>query len=93
MRQQISRFAVHQTSKIVAVVYFVIGIILVPIFILAGRASPDSGPMLWVGVAMPLIYAVFGYIFTAIALAVYNWLAGRVGGIEFELTSVGPPGS
>ncbi len=89
MRHQISRFAVHQTSKVVAIVYFAIGVILVPIFILAGRASPETGgSMVWLGALMPLIYAVFGYIFTAIALAVYNWVAGRVGGIELELASV-----
>lgn len=93
MRQQIARFAVHQTSKIVAAVYFAIGLVLIPIFVLADRASPEGGSMMWVGLMMPLIYAGFGYILTAIALAVYNWMAGRIGGIEFELKTVDPAGS
>ena len=49
MAQQIRRFGVGQTAKVIGV------------------------------------YGVIGFIFTAIGCAIYNFVAGLVGGIEVEL--------
>ena len=38
-----------------------------------------------------LIYGVFGWIFTAIACAIYNLAAGWVGGIEVQVNQSAPP--
>ena len=79
---QITRFSVHQTSKVVALAYFCLTLIFIPFFVFV--AFQDSGPMKWLFVAAPLAYGVMGYLFTAFACVIYNILAKRVGGIEFE---------
>ena len=40
---------------------------------------------------MIFVYGLFGWVFTAIALAIYNLAARWVGGIEVEVETVGPP--
>lgn len=86
MAQQIRRFGVGQTAKVVAVLYAIMGLIFVPIFLIASTLSPNK-PEFGTGfaLALPVIYAVMGFIFTAIGCALYNFVAGLVGGIEVEL--------
>jgi hypothetical protein len=40
---------------------------------------------------LPLVYAAFGWIFTALACLVYNLAAWVTGGIEFEAVPVAAP--
>ena len=47
--------------------------------------------VLFVGVIVAGFYAIFGWIFTAIACLIYNFIAGFTGGIEFQLEVVPPP--
>jgi hypothetical protein len=42
-------------------------------------------------VLMPLMYAVMGFIFGVIGAAVYNLLAGWMGGFEFDFEAKTPP--
>ena len=37
-------------------------------------------------IIMPICYGIFGFIFGLIGAALYNWVAGMVGGIEIETT-------
>ena len=39
-----------------------------------------------VALLLPIFYGVLGFIFTAIGCAIYNFVAGLVGGVEVELT-------
>jgi hypothetical protein len=90
--QQIRRFGVGQTAKVVGTLYALMGLVFVPIFLIAAMFSPKAtgfGPAF--ALALPIIYGVLGFIFTAISCAIYNVVAGVVGGIEVEL--VGPPSS
>jgi len=83
---QIRRFGVGQTAKVVGVLYALMGLIFVPFLLLASMLSPDKsaiGPGL--ALALPIIYGVAGFIFTALGCAIYNFVAGLVGGIEVEL--------
>jgi hypothetical protein len=41
-------------------------------------------------IAIPIVYAIIGFIVGTIWALVYNGAAGIVGGIKFELESVGP---
>lgn len=82
---QITRFSVHQTAKVVALGYFCFTLIFIPFFLFI--AFQDAGPMKWFFVAAPLAYGVLGYLFTAFACVVYNFLARRVGGIEFAVSN------
>lgn len=86
MRQQVSHISVHQTAKVLAIIYGVLGLIFSPLIWLASRGDPQSGMPVWLMVFFPVLYAIFGYVATAIGAAVYNAVAARMGGIEVTLT-------
>ena len=101
---RIRRFGVVKTATVVAVMYVVIiAIVFVPIAILAivfGASGSGGGNgtgavvgVLVFGLVAALFYAVIGWIFTALACAVYNLAARWVGGIEVEIEPVAPPPS
>lgn len=88
--RRIRRINPVQAAKIVATLYLFIGVIFVPIFIFISRFSPQGGGFfagLGVGLAVlvPVLYAAFGFVGTLIAAALYNLVAGWVGGIEIEV--------
>ena len=86
MAQRIRRFGVGQTAKVLGVLYGLMGVVLIPIFLIAARFSPD-GPAFGTGfaVAIPVIYGLVGFVFTAIGCLIYNLVAGWVGGVEIEI--------
>jgi hypothetical protein len=87
---QITRFAVHQTAKVVALLYLCFTIIFIPFFLTVAFAGEDLGAMRWFFLFAPVVYGVLGYLFTAFACVLYNVLAKRVGGIEFTLVDSKP---
>ena len=96
MRKRIRRIGVFQTAKLSSVLYGAMGLLAVPFILVASMLAPRSTglPGLGLGVIgslmLPVIYAVFGFIFTALACAVYIIAASAFGGIEFELEDVPP---
>jgi hypothetical protein len=104
-RLTIARFDVVRTANIVAALYAVIVLVIgllfaVPIAIVALVAGQDAGgPGVAtggvVGVLMLLVlavvfYAGIGWVMTALVCALYNALAGRIGGIRIEVQPDGP---
>lgn len=88
MRQQIVRLSVHQTSKVLAALYALMGLVLVPLFLLVSFASPEgAGVGLGFALLLPLIYGALGYVFVALGCWLYNVVASRVGGIEMVLAA------
>ena len=94
----IRRFSVMKTATVVAVMYVVIvAIFIVPFGILAiASGGGDSGAgagvsVLVLGLIAAVVYGVFGWVFTAIACAIYNLAAGWVGGIEVQVDQAAPP--
>ena len=98
MKIQIQRFSLHQNAKVMAIVWTVcIIIFLVPFMLLMMLLNPEPVrypvaqfiPML----LMPLVYLVFTYISSIIALAIYNALVPKIGGIEYiaEVTRTDMP--
>jgi apolipoprotein N-acyltransferase len=83
MKQRLARVSVHQNSKVLAVLYAVIGLLLSPLMWLASMAGPQPGFPFWAVIAFPVGYALFGYVFTALFAAIYNAVASQVGGFEF----------
>jgi hypothetical protein len=86
--QQIRRFGVGQTAKVVATLYALMGLVFVPIFLIVAMFSPRQpgfGPGF--ALVLPVMYGVLGYVFTAIGCAIYNFVAGLVGGVEIDLES------
>ncbi len=92
MIRRIRRFGILQTAKVVAVLYGLIGLLFAPIFLLVGMFAKDTTGGFGMGIvgaiAMPILYAVFGFITTAIGCGIYNVLGGITGGVEFELEEV-----
>lgn len=88
MVQRLRRSTIGQTSKVVGTLYGLMGLIFLP-FILVASVLSSKGPGVVLGVVlaliMPIAYGMCGFIFTAIACALYNWVAGMFGGIEVQL--------
>ena len=86
MPQQIRRFGVLQTAKVIGALYALIGLVLVPVILVISMVAPNKegfGPGF--ALALPVLYGVLGFIFAALSCAIYNLVAGFVGGIEVEL--------
>jgi Transmembrane domain of unknown function (DUF3566) len=94
---RIRRFGVIKTATVVAVMYvIIIAVFALPIAVgvaLFGRGDTTGGAagVLAFGLVVAVLYAVLGWVFTAIACALYNFAAGMVGGIEVEVEPVAPP--
>ncbi|MEO8001990.1 MAG: hypothetical protein ABI644_08940 [Arenimonas sp.] len=89
MKKQIVRIAPVQTAKVVAVLYFVVSIPFIAIMAISLMFTPKgSGPGLAFMIAIPFLYLVFGFIFTALAAWIYNQVAKYVGGIEYTASEV-----
>lgn len=92
---QLTRFHIGQTSKVVAIVYLLLGLVFalcwLPFAMMAGSLGGSEfkglGAGLGIGmvIVLPLLYAFIGWIGTAIACFIYNMVAGWVGGIGFDL--------
>ncbi|MEO5580479.1 MAG: hypothetical protein ABIR58_07450, partial [Gemmatimonadaceae bacterium] len=86
MAQRIRRFGVGQTAKVMGVLYGLIGVVFIPFILIAAKFAPEqSGFGVGFAVALPVIYALFGFVFTAIVCAIYNLVAGWTGGVEVML--------
>jgi hypothetical protein len=86
MVHRLSRFSVGQTAKVLGTLYGLMGLILLPFFLIPATLSPEESSFgLGLALALPVLYGVFGFVFTAIGCALYNWIAGKVGGIEISL--------
>ncbi len=86
MVQQLRRFSIFQTAKVVGVLYALMGLIFIPFFLLASLFSPKAAAFgIGFAIALPIAYGICGFIFSAIGCALYNWVAGMVGGIEVQL--------
>jgi len=96
---RIRRFGVMKTATVVAIMYMVIvGVFVVPFALLALLVAPtqSSGFSGAGGILIFALIAIFGYgllgwVFTAVAAAIYNLSARWVGGIEVEIETVAPP--
>jgi len=86
MKQQIVRFSPHQNGKVMAVMMALSSLVfLVPFALFAFAMAPaNARPSFLMVLAMPIVYLVMGYLMVAVGCAVYNFLSGYIGGIEYE---------
>jgi hypothetical protein len=82
-KKRIAHISIHQTSKVLAILYVVLGLLFIPI----GVILIISGQMVMgiIYVLMPFIYGIVGYPLVAGMCWVYNMIAKSVGGIEFTI--------
>jgi hypothetical protein len=95
---RIRRFGVVKTATVVAIMYMVIvGVFVAPFALLGLLIAPSQGGA---GTAAGIVafgllaifgYGLLGWVFTAVAAAIYNLAARWVGGIEVEIEHVVPP--
>lgn len=88
MKHQVTHISVHQSAKVVAVIYGLLGLVFVPFFWLMSALNPAESMPLLLTILFPVLYAVMGYLFSALSFFVYNLLAAGIGGVEFTLTPV-----
>jgi hypothetical protein len=91
---QIKSFGVLQTSKLIAVLYLMVfAVIGIPVGLIAITVSPTRWGALGLALVLliPVIYGLLGFVFTAIACALYNVAAKWVGGIEIDMGPVTAP--
>ena len=88
-----------KTATVVAIMYMIIvGVFAIPFALLALIAAPaqgsglgGAGSIVIFALIAIFLYGLLGWVFTAIAVAVYNLAARWVGGIEVEIETVAPP--
>ncbi|MCK5528392.1 MAG: hypothetical protein KAI74_01805 [Kiritimatiellae bacterium] len=86
MKKQISRISVDQTSKVIAILYVIFSLLysLIGIFMIV-FGGPEMKIMGGIYIFMPILMGIFGFIFVALGCWIYNLVAGKFGGIEFEV--------
>ena len=89
MRRQITHVSVGQTSKVIASLYFVVAVVIAVIAFIAVSVTGANNfsPMLIL--LFPIIYGIVIWLVFALMLSVYNMVAARIGGVEFESVDVG----
>jgi len=93
MRHRIRRFGIAQTAKVAGALYGLAGLLLVPVFLLVAMYSPrENGISVGIALAIPVLYGIVGFVVTAIGCAIYNLVAGWVGGVELELDTAASAG-
>jgi hypothetical protein len=81
--RQIKSFAVLQTSKVMGVLYFLLGLLFVVFVVVIAPAPKGHGHR---GLLVIALAPVAGFVFTAIICWLYNAIARRIGGIQFEVS-------
>jgi hypothetical protein len=85
MNHVIRRITALQAAKVAAILYGIMGILYVPLGMLADAASPPEQRLGLLWLFSPVAFAVLSWVAVAIGCALYNKVAGWVGGIEIEL--------
>jgi hypothetical protein len=90
MKKQLIAISILQSSKIATALYVVMGFVYtligVPMVIFGSGQWRMIGAIYAFG---PVIMGILGFIFFVIFALVYNLLARRLGGFEFEVKDIG----
>jgi hypothetical protein len=87
MVHRINRFRIGQTSKALGVTCGLYAfVVITPLSVYALLRDDEKTPArIILSLLLPFLYLFGGFIGTAIACALYNWVARRLGGIEMEI--------
>jgi hypothetical protein len=89
MKKQVIRISILQSSKIMTALYvlmgFIYSLVAIPMIVFGNPAVRIMG---FVYLFMPIILGIFGFVFFVIFAAIYNLLAGWLGGVEVEVKNL-----
>lgn len=89
MKKQLIRISILQSSKIVTMLYVLMGFIYtligIPMIIFGSKQIKIMGIIY---ALMPIAMAIIGFVFFVMFAALYNFLARWLGGIEVEIKHI-----
>ena len=97
MKVQVKKFSTHQTAKVFGFMMFVTSLLFAIPFSMIGFFASSHGEFgvggasvfsLMTLIFMPVFQGIVGYIVVRLSLWIYNKLAAKTGGIEFEYEAV-----
>jgi hypothetical protein len=95
MEKRIIGLPVHQTSLIMGITAGLIGVVftvlMLPFMMLVPMQDGGGAPAAAVLLFVPLMYLVFGYLGTALWVAVFNQIARRTGGLPVRFAADDAP--
>jgi hypothetical protein len=92
--RKIKRIAPLQAGKMLGILYGILGLLVIPIFLVMSAVATQMPAPQRVGilafglgfaVAAPFFYGAMGFVFGALGALVYNVIAKWIGGIEVEV--------
>lgn len=95
--KRIKSFGVIQTAKVVGIIYFLLGfVVLIPLWLVLTAMGPlmresDTPFMPLTGtllIMIPIFYGMLGFVITAVGCLIYNLIARWTGGIELEVETM-----
>jgi len=98
---ELKRLDVISAGKIMGMVYGLLAVLFSPLFLvmmIARVFSQDKGSAVVSGmvglvfaIAMPFFYGGIAFLIGCIGALIYNFVAGRMGGLKFELQPISIP--
>ncbi|MBI5890692.1 MAG: hypothetical protein HZB47_08455 [Nitrosomonadales bacterium] len=82
MKEQIVRVSPIRTAKVLAVLYFLMGLPFIGLMAITYMLATAAEPKISLLIFLPFAYLIFGVIFTAIGALAYDVVAKWVGGVE-----------
>jgi hypothetical protein len=89
MKKQIVQVSVLQSSRVMAALYFVISLPITLAMLIPTLMGSAPGASIFTVIMMPILYAFFGFLFSLFGAWIYNLIAARIGGFEFQTVEVG----
>ena len=89
--QKVKKIGVLSLAKILGILYAIFGLIfgaLFAFFPLIGLNADETGMFLGTAsiIIFPILYGIMGFIGGLITAFFYNLVAGKIGGLEVEIT-------
>jgi hypothetical protein len=96
MKKQLTYIAPLRAGIVLAILYGILSLIMVPFFLIAvllGGKTGGAGPAIFglgFAIVLPIVYAAAGFVGGIIMAALYNLVARWTGGFEFECRDLTP---
>ena len=85
MKQRLVRIDPLSAARVVGLLYFLVGLLALPFVYSMFVLTPEGiGFSPTIVLVEPFLLSGIGYASTAAGCVLFNWLAGRLGGLEVE---------